>query len=69
MNPVGLESNQYELVLGFFVFFKHIHLSFSCLVVSDSLQPHGLQHARLPCPLPSGSLLKHIYTYRHVCMD
>ena len=23
---------------------------FSCLVMSDSLQPHGLQHARLPCP-------------------
>ena len=23
---------------------------FSCRVVSDSLQPHGLQHARLPCP-------------------
>ena len=22
---------------------------FSCSVVSDSLQPHGLQHARLPC--------------------
>ena len=22
----------------------------SCSVVSDSLQPHGLQHARLPCP-------------------
>ena len=21
-------------------------------VVSDSLQPHGLQHTRLPCPLP-----------------
>ena len=21
-----------------------------CSVVSDSLQPHGLQHARLPCP-------------------
>ena len=26
---------------------------FSCWVVSDSLQPHGLQHARLPCPSPS----------------
>ena len=26
---------------------------FSCLVVSDSLQPHGLQHARLPCPSPT----------------
>ena len=26
-------------------------LLFSHLVVSNSLQPHGLQHARLPCPL------------------
>ena len=25
-------------------------LSFSCLVVSNSLRPHGLQHSRLPCP-------------------
>ena len=25
---------------------------FSCSAVSDSLQPHGLQHARLPCPSP-----------------
>ena len=23
---------------------------FSCSVVSDSLRPHGLRHARLPCP-------------------
>ena len=28
-------------------------LLFSCSVVSDSLLPHGLQHARLPCPLPT----------------
>ena len=27
-----------------------INNQFSCSVVSDSLQPHGLQHARLPCP-------------------
>ena len=26
---------------------------FSCSVVSDSLQPHELQHTRLPCPLPT----------------
>ena len=26
---------------------------FSCLGVSDSLQPHGLQHARPPCPSPA----------------
>ena len=25
----------------------------SCSVVSDSLQPHGQQHARLPCPSPT----------------
>ena len=28
-------------------------MQFSHLVVSGSLQPHGLQHARLPCPLPA----------------
>ena len=28
-------------------------LLFSCSVVSDSFWPHGLQHARLPCPSPS----------------
>ena len=27
-------------------------IQFSCLVVSDSLRPHGLQHARPPCPSP-----------------
>ena len=26
---------------------------FSCSVVSDSLQPHELQHTRLPCPSPT----------------
>ena len=31
------------------------HALFSCSVVSDSLPPHGLQHARLPYPsLPPG---------------
>jgi len=28
-------------------------LLFSCSVMNNSLQPHGLQHARLPCPSPS----------------
>ena len=27
-------------------------LWFSCSVMYDSLRPHGLQHARLPCPSP-----------------
>ena len=28
-------------------------VQFSHSVVSDSLQPHGLQHSRLPCPSPT----------------
>ena len=28
-------------------------VQFSCLVVSDYLQPHGTQDARLPCPSPT----------------
>ena len=36
----------------------NLHPSVSS-VMSDSLRPHGLQHARLPCPSPTpGSLLK-----------
>ena len=31
----------------------HSLLLFSLSVMSDSLQPHGPQHARLPCPSPS----------------
>ena len=28
-------------------------VQFSCSVMSDSLRPHGLQHARPPCPSPA----------------
>ena len=30
-----------------------LSVQFSCSVVSDSLWPHGLQHARPPCPSPT----------------
>ena len=37
-----------------FLFTKVYQFSqLSCSVVSNSLQPHGLQHSRLPCPSPS----------------
>jgi len=29
------------------------YFQFSCSVMSDSLQPHGQQHARPPCPSPT----------------
>ena len=30
-----------------------MYIQFSCIVMSDSLWPHGLQHPRLPCPSPT----------------
>ena len=43
--------------------FRIILLLFSDSVVSDTLQPHGLQHSRLPCPsLSSWGLLKFMST-------
>ena len=33
--------------------FAHTSVQFSHSVVSDSLQPHGPQHARPPCPSPT----------------
>ena len=35
------------------VFLFHGSVQFSCSVMSDSLWPHGPQHARLPCPSPT----------------
>ena len=31
----------------------HLLIQFSWSVMSNSLQPHGLQHSRLPCPSPT----------------
>ena len=33
--------------------FAECAVQFSCSVMSDSLWPHGLQHARPPCPTPT----------------
>ena len=43
-------------------------VQFSCSVVSDSLQPHGLQHARLPSPSPTNIwLLPNWISYNCCC--
>ena len=34
-------------------FIWHVSVQFSCSVMSDSLRPHELQHARPPCPSPT----------------
>ena len=33
--------------------FQFSSVQFSCSFISDSLWPHGLHHARLPCPSPT----------------
>ena len=47
------EYNIYPLYGFSHNFNLHVFLLFGHYVVSDSLWPHGLQHARLPCPLPT----------------
>ena len=36
----------------------YTEVQFSCSVMSNSWQPHGLHHARLPCPSSSPSVLR-----------
>ena len=52
-----MSSSYKESMYGIKVFFSVTvliqSLQFSCSVVSDSLQPHELQHARPPCPSPT----------------
>ena len=51
-------ENKWEQVVSFMshllcIFFQFSSVQFSCSVVSDSLRPHELQHARPPCPSPT----------------
>ena len=42
-------------------------VQFSCSVVSDSLLPHGLQYAKLPCPSPSPGACSNSCPSSHWC--
>ena len=52
-----LKLSWYPFKLNFYNFWMVyvilMLLLFSCSVLSSSLQPHGLQHARPPCPSPA----------------
>ena len=48
-------------------FFIHLLLLFSRSVVSDSLQLHGLQNTRLPCPSPSPGACSNTYPLSWWC--
>ena len=57
-----LQDNEYKImsiilcaiqcILVAYLFYT-FQFQFSCSLVSGSLQPHGLQHTRLPCPSPA----------------
>ena len=47
----GIYSNEWIFIKYLWPQFSSVQ--FSCLVVSYSLRPHGLQHSRLPCPSPT----------------
>ena len=42
-------------------------VQFSCSVVSDSLWPHGLQHARTPSPSPTPGVYSNSWTLSQWC--
>ena len=45
---------------------RRASVQFSCSVVSDSLQPHGLQHARPPGPSPTPGVYPNSYPIKSV---
>ena len=55
VNLFSLRSEPQRTVEGGPAYFNWIYkiLQFSHSVMSNSLQPHGLQHARPPCPSPT----------------
>ena len=53
MNPKIIMLIQRSQTFIWSVQNRHISVQFSHSVVSNCLQPHGLQQARLPCPSPT----------------
>ena len=47
------QSQEANVTCSLLFLFHSQSVHFNCSVMSDSLRPHGLQHARLPCPSPT----------------
>jgi len=52
-SPWGHKESDMTEQLSLSLSYIYISVQFSCSIVSDSLQPHGLQHTRLPCQSPT----------------
>ena len=70
----SVDSNFYSADFFLFPWENQLlsYMLFNCLVVSDSLQAHGLQHARLPCPLlppwVCSNSCPYVFIYTCVCV-
>ena len=63
-------TDNFHYVLNFWCESQRKTLSsvqFSCSVVSDALQPHGLQHTRPPCPTPTPGVYPNSCPLRQWC--
>ena len=54
-------------MLPWFNFLFSASVMFSCWVMSDSLQPHGLQHTRPPCLSPTPGVYSNSYPLSWWC--
>ena len=63
----SFRSHSPTSVHGKIVFHEIDLLLFSRSVMSDSLRPHGLQHARPPCPSPSPGVCSHSHPLSRWC--
>ena len=64
--PILLACHKHSLMVKPSMSIPHGVL-FSCEVVCDSLQPHGLQHTRLPWPSPTPRVYSNSYPLGQRC--
>ena len=62
-----IKIKNWWLKINFFFIINGDSIQFSCLLVSDSLRPHELQHARLPCPSPTPGVHPNPYPLSQWC--
>ena len=55
--------HSYILSLSLMTILYALFVAFICSVISSFLQPHGLQHSRLPCPSPSPGICLNLRPY------
>ena len=58
---------KYTVITSSFSSVQFSSFQFICIVVSDSLRAHGLQHARAPCPSPTPGVYSNSCPFSQWC--